>query len=128
MAVGIAAWAGRFFCWSLGSSFAALVTAVALHGVCFGCARIAATIYVDRICPRDARSSAQSLMSLGVDGSGNFLGNFLVGAVVTRYTVGTTIDWHAVWMVPAVGIASVLAVFLALFRPRKEPVDAVTPA
>ena len=123
MAVGIAAWATRFFCWALGSSFAVLVAAVALHGVCFACARIAATIYVDRICPRDARSSAQSLLSLGVDGSGNFLGNFLIGAVVTRYTVGPVINWGAVWTVPALGIAGVLVVFIAAFRARGAPIE-----
>jgi MFS family permease len=124
IAVGIAAWTTRFFCWALGSSGVTLVAAVALHGVCFACARIAATIYVDRICPRDARSSAQSLMSLGVDGSGNFLGNFLIGAVVTHYTTANVIDWRSVWRVPALGLAAVLVVFLAAFRPRRSPVEA----
>jgi hypothetical protein len=128
IAVGIAAWTTRFLCWSLGSSGVTLVAAVALHGVCFACARIAATIYVDRICPRDARSSAQSLLSLGVDGSGNFLGNFLIGAVVTHYTTATVIDWRSVWRVPAVGLAAVLIVFLAAFRPRKAPVEAAEAA
>jgi MFS family permease len=127
IAVGIAAWATRFFCWSLGASFVTLVAAVALHGVCFACARIAATIYIDRICPRDARSSAQSLLSLGVDGSGNFLGNFLIGAVTTHYMRGGVVQWRAVWMVPAVGCGVVLAVFLAAFRARQRPIDASAP-
>jgi MFS family permease len=121
IAVGIAAWAARYFCWSMGGSMGMLVAAVALHGVCFACARIAATIYIDRISPRDARSSAQSLLSLSVDGSGTLLGNFLIGAVVTHYTVGGTIAWSSVWLVPAVGCAAVLAVFLAAFRPRTAP-------
>ncbi|HVR85966.1 MAG TPA: MFS transporter [Planctomycetota bacterium] len=127
IAVGIAAWATRFFCWSLGASVVTLVAAVALHGVCFACARIAATIYIDRICPRDARSSAQSLLSLGVDGSGNFLGNFLIGAVVTHYTLGGTVHWHSVWLVPAVGCAAVFAVFVAAFRARPGPVETPLP-
>ncbi|MBV8881577.1 MAG: MFS transporter [Planctomycetaceae bacterium] len=128
IAVGIAAWSARFFFWSAASSFPPLVTAVALHGVCFACARIASTIYVDRICPRDARSSAQSLLSLAVDGSGNFLGNFLIGAVATRYTIGGAVQWGRVWKVPAVGCAAVLLVFLLAFRPRRGPVDAPAPA
>jgi len=127
IAIGIAAWSTRFFCWSMGSSVVTLVAAVALHGVCFACTRIASTIYVDRICPRDARASAQSLMSLGVDGSGNFLGNFLIGAVATHFTVGGALHWHSVWMVPAVGCAAVLVVFLAAFRPRQGPLDAPAP-
>ncbi|HZE98744.1 MAG TPA: MFS transporter [Planctomycetota bacterium] len=118
IATGIAAWSVRYFLWSLGSPFAALVAAVAIHGVCFACARIAATIYVDRISPRDARASAQSLLSLTVDGSGNLLGNFLIGAVVTRHTVAGAVDWRSVWLVPAAGCAAVLVVFLAAFRPR----------
>lgn len=124
IAVGIAAWAGRFFLWSSGSGFPVLIAAVALHGVCFACARIAATIYVDRICPRDARSSAQSLLSLSVDGSGNFLGNFLIGAVAAHYTTGGAVQWRSVWLIPAIGCAAVLAVFLAAFRPRRAPLDA----
>ncbi|HLY09036.1 MAG TPA: MFS transporter [Planctomycetota bacterium] len=127
IAVGIGAWATRYACWSLGGSYATLVAAVALHGVCFGCARIAATIYVDRICPRDARASAQSLMSLAVDGSGNFLGNFLIGAVVSHFTAGGVVQWRSVWMVPAVGCAAVLAVFLAAFRARRGPVEVPEP-
>ena len=124
IAVGIAAWAARYFCWSLGTSFPTLVAAVAVHGVCFACARIAATIYIDRICPRDARSSAQSLLSLGVDGSGNFLGNFLIGAVAAHYTTAGMVHWGSVWLVPAVGCSVVLAVFLTAFRARRGPVDA----
>ena len=37
IAVGIGAWALRYFCWSRGGSMGMLVTAVALHGVCFAC-------------------------------------------------------------------------------------------
>jgi len=123
IAVGISAWAARFFFWSLGASFGTLVAAVALHGVCFACARIAATIYVDRISPRDARSSAQSLLSLGVDGSGNFLGNFLIGALAAHYTAGGAVQWRSVWLVPAVGCTAVLAVFVVFFRARQGPVE-----
>lgn len=121
IALGIAAWSLRYFCWSRGGSMSMLVTAVALHGVCFACARIAATIYVDRISPRDARSSAQSLLSLAVDGSGTLLGNFLIGAVVTHYSRDGAVAWASVWLVPAIGLATVLAVFLAAFRPRTAP-------
>lgn len=127
IAVGIGAWAARFFFWSGGSGFPTLVAAVALHGICFACSRIAATIYVDRICPRDARSSAQSLLSLAVDGSGNFLGNFLIGAVVTHYTAGAAVHWRQVWLVPAVGCAAVFVVFLAAFRPRSAPTRPAAP-
>jgi nucleoside transporter len=121
MSIGIGAWALRFGLWACGGSFALLVVAVALHGICFACARIAATIYVDRICPRDARASAQSLLSLLVDGSGAVLGNLLIGQVVTRFTsaAGVT-DWRSVWLVPAVGLTVVFLAFVAGFRARRS--------
>lgn len=127
MSVGLCAWALRFAFWSWGGSRAALVAAVALHGLCFACGRIAGTIYVDRICPRDARASAQSFLSLIVDGAGNLLGNFLIGAVVTRYTVGGQTQWRYVWMVPTFGLALVFLVFVARFRARL-PASAEAPA
>jgi MFS family permease len=120
MAIGIGALALRFGFWAWGGSRAALVTAVALHGICFACGRIAATIYVDQVCPRDARASAQSLISLLCDGSGSFLGNFLIGAVVTRFTLAGVIDWRSVWLVPMLGYLGVLAAFLLGFRPRRS--------
>jgi nucleoside transporter len=115
IALGLGAWALRFVFWSWGH---ALVVAVVLHGICFACGRIAVTIYVDRVCPRDARASAQSLLSLLADGSGAFLGNFLIGAVVTRFTVGGVVDWRSVWLVPASGCAVVFLAFVLGFRAR----------
>jgi nucleoside transporter len=123
IAIGIGAWALRFVFWSWGGSYAALVVAIALHGICFSCGRIAATIYVDRVCPRDARASAQSLLSLLADGSGAFLGNFLIGAVVTRFTTAGVTDWRSVWLVPAVGITVVFLAFVAGFRARTAPAE-----
>lgn len=119
IAIGIGAWALRFGLWSRGGSFPFLVAAVALHGICFACGRIASTIYVDQVCPRDARASAQSLLSLMVDGSGAFLGNFLIGRVVTHYTVGGVPDWRPIWLVPTVGLSVVLVAFQIGFRPRR---------
>lgn len=118
MALGLGAWALRFGFWSWGGSMTALIAAVALHGICFACGRIAGTIYVDRICPRDARASAQSLLSLIVDGAGNLLGNFLIGAVAAHYTAGGVPQWRPIWLVPSLGLAVVFAVFVVFFRAR----------
>jgi nucleoside transporter len=119
MAIGIAAWGLRFALWARGGPFGLLVAAVALHGLCFACARIAATIYVDQVCPRDARASAQSLLSLLVDGSGAVLGNLLVGRIVTHYTIAGVTDWRSIWLIPMAGFTVVLAAFLVGFRPRR---------
>ncbi len=80
------------------------------------------------VCPRDARASAQSLLSLLVDGSGAFLGNFLIGAVVTRYTVAEIPDWRSIWLVPTAGFMVVLLGFLLGFRAQhRAPEPAVIP-
>jgi nucleoside transporter len=121
MAIGIAAWGLRFALWAKGGPFGFLLAAVALHGVCFACARIAATIYVDQVCPRDARASAQSLLSLLVDGSGAVLGNLLMGRIVTHYTIAGVTDWRSIWSIPMGGFAVVLAAFLFGFRARPRP-------
>ncbi len=121
MAIGIAAWGLRFALWAKGGPFGLLVAAVALHGICFACARIAATIYVDQVCPQDARASAQSLLSLLVDGSGAVLGNLVVGRIVTHYTTGGITDWRSVWLLPMAGFTVVLAAFLLGFRAQRRP-------
>jgi hypothetical protein len=121
IALGLAAWALRFGCWSQGRGYALLLLAVGLHGLCFACGRIAATIYVDRVCPRDARASAQGLLSVLVDGSGAVLGNLLIGGLVAHYTVAGVIGWRSVWLVPTAGLAVVFLAFLTGFRERRTP-------
>lgn len=117
MLVGLGAWVLRFVLFAVGG-LPALVAAVALHGICFGCWRIAATMYADRIAERDARASVQSLMGLTADGSGHLLGNFLVGQVMIWGTGSAGIDWRTIWWVPAIGCAAVFVVFAAGFRER----------
>lgn len=127
MAIGLGAWALRFACWSFGRSYPLLLTAVGLHGLCFACGRIAATIYVDRVCPRDARASAQGLLSVLVDGSGAVVGNLLISRVVAHHTVGTRVDWPSIWLMPAAGLSVVFVAFLIGFRERRpspEPAPA----
>jgi MFS family permease len=128
MVIGLGAWALRFACWSFGgSSYPLLLTAVGLHGLCFACGRIAATIYVDRVCPRDARASAQGLVSVLVDGSGAVVGNLLISRVTAHYTVGSRVDWPSVWLIPAAGLSVVFLAFVLGFR-EQRPVPEPAPA
>jgi len=122
MAVGLAAWALRFACWSQGGATWLLLVAVGLHGLCFACGRIAATIYVDKVCPRDARASAQGLLSVLVDGSGAVLGNLMIGGLVAHYTVGGVPAWRSIWLVPTVGLSVVFLAFLAGFREKNTTI------
>ncbi len=115
MLVGLGAWVLRFAFFAYGG-LPFLLGAVALHGICFGCWRIAATMYADRLADRDARASVQSLMGLTADGSGHLLGNFLVGQTMLWGAGPSGTDWRFVWCVPLLGCAAVLLVFAAGFR------------
>jgi len=116
IALGMAAWAVRFAIFMLGHPLWFMVVGLALHGVCFACGRIAATIYVDRVCEKDARASAQSLLAVTVDGGGMLLGSLIAGSIARHYAAGSTWDWRSVWLIPAIGCAAVLVAFLAGFR------------
>ena len=120
IALGMAAWTARFAIFMLGQPLWFMIVGLALHGICFACGRIAATIYVDRVCEKDARASAQSLLAVTVDGAGMLLGSLMAGAVSRHYATGATWDWRSIWLVPAVGCGVVLVAFVAGFR-TKEP-------
>jgi MFS family permease len=121
IALGLAAWAMRFAFWTQGRTYALLLLAVGLHGICFACGRIASTIYVDKVCPSDARASAQGLLSVLVDGSGAVLGNLLMGQLMTHYTVAGVAAWRSIWRVPTIGLSVVFVAFLIGFRERRTP-------
>ena len=118
IAFGMAAWTIRYVFFALGGPFWLLIVGVAIHGICFACGRIAATIYVDRVCEKDARASAHSLLAVTVDGAGSLFGSLLAGAVARHYFAGAAWDWRSIWLIPAVGCGAVLVAFLAGFRPR----------
>lgn len=113
MALGMAAWVVRYAAFALAPHWL-VIASIALHGPGFAFVRIAATMYVDRVCARDVRSSAQSLLAVVIDGAGGVLGALLAGAVSARLGA----DWRSFWLVPAAGCAASLAVLLACFRPR----------
>jgi hypothetical protein len=119
IALGMAAWVVRFGLLAVGHPLAMMILALSLHGVCFACGRIAATIYVDTICERDARASAQTLLSLTVDGTGMVLGNLIAGAVAAHYRTAGAWHWRNIWIVPAFGCAVALVAFLAGFQARR---------
>jgi MFS family permease len=111
--VGIAAWVARFFLFARGHPPAWVIVGLALHGPCFAFGRIGATLYVERVCPPDARASAQAFLSLVMDGAG-MLAGALVAAEVSTW-LGP--DWTTFWTLAGAGTGGILLVFAALFRP-----------
>jgi nucleoside transporter len=101
------------------------VAGQAMHGFCFGCFFAAAYIYVDRIAPRHARGSMQTLYGTFVLALGFFAGGFVSGQVGKWFTTetGETMvrDWTSIWLSCAVLCVACIVAFIAFFP--RTPVE-----
>jgi nucleoside transporter len=90
--IGIFAWVVRYALFGyVGFSFAAVIVALAMHGICYDFFFVAAYIYVDKKAPEDLRASAQSMIALIMLGVGMFVGMKLAGYALDRYPSPHTI-------------------------------------
>lgn len=129
LTVGMAAWAARY------GAFATeipvlIIIGVALHGVCFDFFLAAGFIYTDNEAPKDIRASAQALFSFLTYGVGMWIGNLASGAVVDAFTVNGVKNWPKIWLIPSIGAAVCLVLFLLLWRDdsRKTKDEAIADA
>jgi len=134
IAIGIIAWATRYFLLAQSVDAATLsttliISAILLHGVCYDFLFIAGQLYVDEESGERMRGAAQGFIAFILWGVGAFVGTLLAGKVMEANELaepvnGDAHDWDAIWSVPAWGAVAVLAVFLLFFRgPRKASVD-----
>jgi len=124
LVVGMSAWAVRYGCFSAGHLWIGLVIiGVVLHGVCFDFFLAAGFIHTDNKAPVEIRGSAQALFSFLTYGVGMYIGNILAGWVSQHFTTPAGTDWTKVWMVPAIGAAVCLALFLILWRDKPGRVE-----
>jgi nucleoside transporter len=121
--VGMAAWTLRYAFFAYGNTGALvwmLYAGILLHGICYDFFFVTGQIYVDEAAPLRIRAAAQGFLAFITLGVGMFIGAWASGQVVQHYTaVGETAvhAWRAIWIVPAVAAAIVLALFAVLFRP-----------
>jgi len=103
----------------------------ALHGLCFACFLAAAYMFVDRVAPRDVRSSMQTMYGTFVLGLGAFAGGVIAGGVGERYTTGSgdaaVHDWGSIWLACAAMAVVALVMFAVLF-PGKQAVEEEGPS
>ncbi|MBC2670106.1 MFS transporter [Novosphingobium piscinae] len=119
MIVGILGHAARFLAFAfLADSVPAIIGVQLLHGICYAFFFATVYIFVDEVCPRDVRSSAQGLFNLLILGVGNVIASALFPALTAAWTgADGTVDYSRLFLVPA-GLATLGAVILALaFRP-----------
>ncbi len=119
LAVGILAYFLRFAVFAWLPAPAAVIPALALHGVCFGCFFFIAFLIVDEETSPDVRASAQGLFNLVVVGLGVIAGNWAAGIVGDATRTPAGVDWPLLFGLPAwVALGCLLA--LLFFYPRSS--------
>jgi MFS family permease len=125
LTVGVLAYILRFAVFAYLPFTAAVVPALALHGLCFGCFFFVAFMIVDEQTTADVRASAQGLYNLVGMGLGVIAGNFFAGkvdrwATVVDLATGTkTTNYQTLFSIPMWICVACLAGLL-LFYTSKE--------
>ncbi|MDB4900332.1 MAG: yegT 2, partial [Gemmatimonadetes bacterium] len=129
--IGMAAWTARYLLFANGNATSGmwmLYLGILLHGVCYDFFFVTGQIYVDQQADVSIRAAAQGFIALVTLGAGQAIGSWLSGVVVDANSHAALVgvaavqhDWHAIWLVPAIGAFGVLLIFSALFKPRTLP-------
>lgn len=117
--LGSFAWPLRYFIFAAGKPAWLVIASLALHGFGYAFVLVVQQLYIDRVAPRDIRSSAQNLLNLVTLGLGNFLGSLFCGWIMDRFTVDKVQNWAAIFMVPAVLTTICAFAYAATFRDPK---------
>ena len=85
IALGILAWATRYFIFAATDNLTIITAAIALHGVCYAFYFMASYQYVDLIADPDKRVNAQTLFNVVVIGVGSVFGKQLGGLLFNLF-------------------------------------------
>ena len=122
-AIGLSAYALRFFAFAYLPYTWAIIPALALHGIVFGCFFFLVFITIDEYTTRDVRSSAQNVFNLIIFGVGVIGGNWFSGWLGHRVTsADKVINWQTFYAIP--GAITVVCLFaLLIFYPNRPRVS-----
>jgi nucleoside transporter len=120
---GLLAYVLRFAVFAYLPTPAAVLPALALHGLCFGCFFFVAFMIVDEETSADVRASAQGLFNLVIVGLGVIGGNYFAGKVAAA--AGE--DYRRLFSIPTWICVGCFAALLA-FYPARRTRRAVEPA
>jgi nucleoside transporter len=130
LVAGMSAWVLRYLLFAFGNADSKVWMfwlGILLHGICYDFFFVTGQIYIDRKASAALRAAAQGLITFITYGAGMFVGSWLSGAVVERYTTtsaaGATIhSWQSIWIFAASASAAVLVLFLFTFTDKERVV------
>jgi len=125
LSIGLIAYVLRFFVFAYVQHPWAVVPALALHGVCFGCFFFVAFMIVDEQSTKDVRASAQNLYNLIIMGLGVIVGNLFAGWV-DHWAIApgsTATNWRTFFSIPMWIAVACLALVLVFYPKRSTVVD-----
>jgi MFS family permease len=119
-AIGLSAFVLRFLAFAAAPHATAIVlSAQALHGICFATIFAAGFVYVEHVSPADVRHSAQALFAMITLGVGPLLGGALAQAFATfRGETPGHLDYRGFWFLQAAVAGAALITLLVLFPSR----------
>jgi nucleoside transporter len=116
--IGMFFWVLRYilFANADNQTHAILYLAVIFHGICYDFFFVTGQLYVDKVAPKDIRSSAQGFIAFVTLGAGMFVGGELNGWWNSKQKLTTGMNWEAIWYFPAIMAGIVLLIFFFMFR------------
>lgn len=124
LAIGLAAYTARFLAFAYLPFVWAIIPALALHGVVFGCFFFLVFITIDEHTSSDVRSSAQNVFNLIIFGVGVILGNWLSGWLGAWVTTNKVVDWKTYYAIPGFITLGCMVVLLVFYPNRSVPKQA----
>ena len=123
LGIGLLAYILRFAVFAFLPYPWAVVPALALHGVCFGCFFFVAFMIVDELTTKDVRASAQNLYNLIIMGLGVIVGNLFAGWVDTWAAGPEGVNWRSFFSIPMWIAVACLALLLLFYPARSRVVE-----
>lgn len=127
MLIAMLAWVLRFGLFGIGSptmpGVLLFILSCIVYGVAFDFFNVSGALFVDQVCQREVKASAQGLFMLMTNGLGATIGTLSAGEVVNHYCTWTDGflqgNWQACWFIFAGYALVVAAAFAIVFRPKK---------
>lgn len=126
LALGMLAWAIRYFLFSLGAVDSVtwmILLGIGLHGICYDFFFVTGQIYVDKKADKKIKGQAQGLIVLATYGIGMLVGTQVAGFIFNIYlgdAAQLTLErWQAFWRIPALFALVVMIFFFIFFRDHK---------